>query len=179
MTPGQRNLIHAARKALSLTDAAYRTVLRSVAKVESSTDLDNAGFERVMAVFEEQGYHHPSGDHYWRTKVARQGATCGDRMVRYLEELVGKTTYRLPGLCLRFSSNRTNQVGRLTPTEAWQLAEMLKAAIARTQNPGCTSGASSGAQASLFPQEQNPGCTSGADAFGASSDALTEEEVPF
>lgn len=164
MTRNQLALLHSAKRALNLTDDAYRTVLRSVAGVESGKDLDNSSFERVMAVLERQGHRHRNGDHYWRNKVQRQAAACGDRMARFLEELITQTSYKLPGLCLRFSHDRTDQVAELTPAEAFQLAEMLKAVIARqsTDRPVARA-ARPCSQPSLFPTPDTPEQHSGDD----------------
>jgi hypothetical protein len=62
-------------KLCNLTDQAYRTLLRSVAGVESCKDLSNAGVEDVMAILEGQGFDsHPGGKTYWRDKVDRRGS---------------------------------------------------------------------------------------------------------
>jgi hypothetical protein len=111
-----------------MTDAAYRTLLRSVAKVESSKDLDNAGFEQCMAVLEAQGFQsHPRGPTYWRDKAADGGGRSSWKILT----LAAESRYELASLCLRFSDGRTERSEDLTPQEAHRLTEMLKQSNAR------------------------------------------------
>ncbi|MGH6753458.1 regulatory protein GemA [Hypericibacter sp.] len=49
-------LIHVAKAKLGLGDDDYRAILRQVAGVESSTALDEAGFDLVMLHFEKLGF---------------------------------------------------------------------------------------------------------------------------
>jgi len=49
-------VIHVAKAQLGMVDEDYRTMLRRVAAVESSIELDDGGFERVMAEFERLGF---------------------------------------------------------------------------------------------------------------------------
>ena len=55
-TRKQLALIHVARKQLGLTDERYRGILRTVAHVESSKDLDRQGFELVMQTMAALGF---------------------------------------------------------------------------------------------------------------------------
>ena len=48
LTRKQYAVIHIAKKQLGLSDEAYRDTLRTMAGVERSRDLDQAGFELVM-----------------------------------------------------------------------------------------------------------------------------------
>lgn len=56
MTKKRLSLIHVARNQLGLTDEDYRAILMKVAGVSSSTDLDGAGFDAVMAYFQRLGF---------------------------------------------------------------------------------------------------------------------------
>ena len=47
----QKSLLHVAKAKLGLSDEDYRAILFSAAGVESSKDLDTAGFERVLERF--------------------------------------------------------------------------------------------------------------------------------
>src|SRR4051794_34530291 len=78
----QLKLIHIAYRQANLEEAQYRTILRNVAGVESAKDLDQAGFEDVMAVIEDCGFREKQkpGD-YWRNKVRARGGAAGERMV--------------------------------------------------------------------------------------------------
>jgi len=56
LTRKQTALIKVAVKQLGLSDDDYRAVLRDEAGVESSRDLDNDGFDAVMARFRARGF---------------------------------------------------------------------------------------------------------------------------
>ena len=131
-TPTQIRVIQMAKRAVGLTDPAYRTLLRNVADVESSKSLINAGVEDVLAVLEDLGFQsHPAGPNYWRRKVVRRGQCCNERMIWKIEALAAEQRYQLPALCLRMSNRRTDQVGLLYPKEAYNLIEALKAIVDR------------------------------------------------
>lgn len=140
MTKSQLILIHTAKRQLGLTDDAYRTVLRSVAHVESSKDLTNKTFEQVMAVMEAQGFRTTGRpDDYWQGKAGGVAsgqlpvASCDVRQVHLIRTLHAATPgYKLPGLVRRFSHDRTDQEDQLNAREAAQLIEMLKAVGKRT-----------------------------------------------
>lgn len=116
----------------SEAETRYRLLLRNVGGVESASDLDNPGVEDVMAVLEDMGFDgHPAGKTYWRDKVRARGSFCGARMAFRIRELTDEQRYELAGLCRRFSGDRTYDVERLYPREAWKLIEMLKAVAKR------------------------------------------------
>lgn len=128
----QLKLIHVAYRQAGLNEPQYRMLLKNVAGVDSAKKLLQRDFENVMAVLEDCGFrdtHH--GETYWRDKIALAGSLCGARLVHKLKELAPQQRYELPGLCLRFSQGRTDQVTKLRPREAWQMVDMLKAVIAR------------------------------------------------
>lgn len=52
----KKALIHIAREDLHLDEESYRQILKSVAGVESSAQLDREGFEKVMRRFQEMGF---------------------------------------------------------------------------------------------------------------------------
>jgi hypothetical protein len=68
---------------------------------------------------------------YWADKAARQGKLANARMVHKIRELGAQQRYELPAMVLRMSGRRTDQVEQLTPHEAWNLIEALKAVIDR------------------------------------------------
>lgn len=128
----QVKLVQLARKRVGWNDPQYRMALLNAGGVESSKQLDQAGFENVMAILEDSGFaddRHPAD--YWRGRVAARGSMCGPRMLHKIEELAPLQRYPLPSLCERFSAGRTDQVRKLAPREAWKLIDMLKAVIAR------------------------------------------------
>ena len=58
MTIGRKKkaLIHIAKEGLHLDEESYRQILKGVAGVESSTQLTEEGFEKVMKRFHEMGF---------------------------------------------------------------------------------------------------------------------------
>jgi hypothetical protein len=52
----KKALVHIAKEDLQLEDESYRQILKGVAGVESSTQLNIEGFEKVMRRFEEMGF---------------------------------------------------------------------------------------------------------------------------
>ena len=128
----QLRLLHLAARQAGLDETDYRLVLKNCAGVASSKNLDQAGFEDVLALFEERGYRDAGKpEDYWRSKVATRGSLCGARMEFKINELAGKQTYALSGLRRRFSNERTERVDRLSSGEAYRLVEALKEIIER------------------------------------------------
>jgi hypothetical protein len=54
--PKKKALVHIAKEDLHLDEESYRQILKSVAGVESSTQLNQEGFQRVMRRFQEMGF---------------------------------------------------------------------------------------------------------------------------
>ncbi len=52
----KKALVHIAKEDLQLSEEAYRQILKAVAGVESSMELNREGFEKVMKRFEEMGF---------------------------------------------------------------------------------------------------------------------------
>lgn len=56
-------LVHVAKAQLAMSDQDYRSLLQRVAGVSSSAELDDGGFDAVMAEFERLGFRsvkHPT-----------------------------------------------------------------------------------------------------------------------
>ena len=133
-TPLQLRLIHIAYRQAGLAEEHYRLILRNVARVDSAKELTQAGFEDVMAGIEESGFQERGkAANYWRSKVARRGVFCGERMANRIVSLAAGQAYDLEGLCRRVSDQRVDRVNRLTPREGYNLIEMLKAMAGRVQ----------------------------------------------
>lgn len=56
ITPKQIALVHVAKRQLALSEEIYRSVLINKGGVESAADLDNRGFNEVMAYFTACGF---------------------------------------------------------------------------------------------------------------------------
>jgi len=50
-------LVHIVKKELEISDPDYRCLLRRIAGVESSKDLDEAGFRKLMSFFVRSDYY--------------------------------------------------------------------------------------------------------------------------
>ena len=125
-------MVHVAARQAGLGEEQYRMVLRNAGGVASSKELTQAGLEDVMSVFEDGGFRHQGKpENYWRNKVAMRGTFCGDRLAHKIAELAARQQYALEGLCRRVSGERVGIVARLTPREALNLVELLKAVIER------------------------------------------------
>jgi phage gp16-like protein len=61
-------LLHIAKKQLNLSDPEYRAILHEAAGVSSACDLEDDGFERVLAHFQALGF-----------KTLREQRSFGDR----------------------------------------------------------------------------------------------------
>ena len=77
------SLIHIAKSRLALDDDVYRDILRHVAGVDSSRDLDDIGFELVMEYFARLGFE---SDWRRRTWGERPGMAT-PRQVEYIRQL--------------------------------------------------------------------------------------------
>jgi hypothetical protein len=119
ITAKQSKLIHMACNRAGLDDAQYRVLLHNTARVASSKDLDQRGFEDVMAVLED--YENRGGDTggntYWRDKVATRGTRNNERMLHLIRELAVNQRYDLAAMCQRFSRGRTDQADQLNSRE--------------------------------------------------------------
>lgn len=168
---------------LRLNDQQYRTILRSVAGVESSEGLDNRSFEKVMAVLEEQGFRQiGKSETYWRDQLSNRGGG-SERQLHLICELAAKCPYPLESMVWRISSQRTQDPAQLSPREKWQLTESLKAIIARKEQGDLKQKIAT--QFSLFPQSaglpdaqaapRKPSKQLAAHPYPA----VTAEEIPF
>jgi len=52
----KKAIVHIAKEELQLDEESYRQILKGVAGVESSTQLTEQGFEKVMRRFQEMGF---------------------------------------------------------------------------------------------------------------------------
>lgn len=68
-TPKETKLIHTARRALSMSDEAYRALLQRVAGVESSKNLNPLGVARLIREFERLGFKPVAGAGRARPRV--------------------------------------------------------------------------------------------------------------
>lgn len=174
--------IQQGRRHCRLNDDQYRTLLRNVAGVESSKELDNRGVEDVLAVLEDSGFDsHPAGPTYWRDKVRLRGSSCGERMARKIHALAGDPAqrYDLAAMCRRMSGGRTAVVEELLPREAWQLIEGFKAIVAREElHERTAQGSGTGSEAKDQPERKPASATEGRFSYDVAV-AVTDDEVPF
>ncbi len=108
----KKALVHIAKQDLRLDDQTYRQILKGVAGVESSTELTEAGFEKVMRRFQEMGFKGLLLDPYQPVPKGRlippespQGQqTITPSQVRFISYLLDKLGWEeghYHGLCRR------------------------------------------------------------------------------
>lgn len=136
MNQGQIANVHIAKSQLKLNDQEYRLILRNVAGVASSKDLDNQKLEKVMAFFEERGFRQKDQPaDYWRRKYHAQDYFAGERLCHKIQELSSHVKYAIDALVAQVSKGRTARAEELTPAEGNNLVEMLKSIAARKAGP--------------------------------------------
>lgn len=128
----QRALLHVARRQLGLDEENYRSILRQAAGVESSRDLDPAGFDRVMEVLARMGFsprrRYPSG--------RARGAPDPDALVTPAQQKRMADLYTELGWTILerqrgFNRRVVHKPWPQTRGEANKIIEALKAMIAR------------------------------------------------
>jgi hypothetical protein len=108
----KKALVHIAKEDLHLEDESYRQILKGVAGVESSTQLNVEGFEKVMRRFEEMGFKGLLPSPYQPVPKGRlipsgspQGfegiTTSQQNFVNYLLERLGWDQGRYHAFCQR------------------------------------------------------------------------------
>jgi len=133
-------------------DEQYRLVLRNLGGLHgqdhpSGKDLDQCGFEQVMAWFESAGFsrYHTSESHartYWNRKAARESSgQISDREIRMIEKLAADcdpdaAEALIAGMCYRMTRHRTDDLRQLRRREAYNLIEAFKAIHERCEPPG-------------------------------------------
>lgn len=150
MTNRQLQIIHTAKRSLGYEDADYRLVLKNIAGVQSSKQLDQKGFELVMAFFESVGFEYKAhGAHsvgspserqqtYWQSKADRQPRYVSERELRMIEQLQNQSPYKPESMVRRMSNGRTDRVTELYPKEGYALIEALKKIVDREANKRST-----------------------------------------
>ncbi len=61
ISSAKKSVIHVAKHQLHMADEDYRALLQRAAGVNSSAELDESGFEAVMAEFERLGFRSTKG----------------------------------------------------------------------------------------------------------------------
>jgi hypothetical protein len=161
MTTDQLAAIHTMRRRLEKLNplvcdrAWYDLVLRNLGQIKpglpiSSKHLTNAGFERVMAMLEENlaKFDSQTGT-YWRDRERRRGHYLTTRQEWHIRTLFGQlqakgSEYQLAGLIRRMTRDRAERVEDLSPGEADKVIRMMSAALVRAR---------------LVPSEQPPRTT--------------------
>jgi hypothetical protein len=118
-------LIHIVKKELGISDEDYRCILRRIAGVESSKDLDEAKFRKLMYFFVRSHYYRVNAfgmtlrQKLFIKALAKQLHWGPDHLTNFIHKY-----YQRPGLDL------------LTRKEASNLIESLKAIREHETRPG-------------------------------------------
>jgi len=146
ITPKQVQVVQIARRQVeklsngAFDDSAYQTALRNCgvsADQEgrcSSKRLTQAGYEKLLAIFEGMGFRHSKGgdDQHWRNRNAARTGFATSRQVYEIRRLAKlDTRYPLYSLCRRASNDQHNEPEQLTTNQARKLIEALKDVLSR------------------------------------------------
>jgi|GEM_PF-1811393 len=137
----------------------------------TSSKLENKDFERFMAILEDRagGRILHFTPNYFQEKAGTRSDSVNERMAWKIRELYrtyesqkaggleGHGIYGLDGLVSRFSSHRTRELDELTPKEAWNLIEMLKALVDRRGEPAKPTPVER--QQRMFSDQESPALT--------------------
>ena len=109
-------LIHIVKKELGISDPDYRCLLKRIAGVESSKDLDEAGFRKIMRFFVRSDYY----------RVNASGMTLKQKLfIKSLAGQLGWEETHLRNFVHKYY--RRDGLDVLTRKEASHLIESLKA----------------------------------------------------
>ncbi|MCK9614634.1 MAG: regulatory protein GemA [Candidatus Omnitrophica bacterium] len=108
-------IIHIVKKELGLADSEYRKILQDVASVNSSKDLDEAGFKKLMNYFVRSKYY----------QVNPHGLTIKQKIfIKYLANKLGWEEEHLNNFLHKYYHK--TKVDELTKEEAIKAIESLK-----------------------------------------------------
>ncbi len=109
-------LIHIVKKELGISDRDYRCLLKRIAGVESSKDLDEAGFRKMMRFFVRSDYYQANSF----------GMTLKQKLfIKALASQLGWEETHLTNFIHKYY--RQEGLDRLTRKDASKLIESLKA----------------------------------------------------
>jgi len=109
-------IIHIVKKELGLADSEYRKILHDVSGVDSSKDLDEAGFRKLMNYFVRSKYY----------QVNPHGLTIKQKIfIKYLAGKLGWGEGHLNNFLHKYYHK--TKVDELTKEEAIKAIESLKA----------------------------------------------------
>jgi len=108
-------VVHIVKKELNLSDEEYRDILRKVAGVSSSKELDDAGFRKLMNYFVRSKFYRLNPD----------GMTLKQKLyIKHLSEAVGWDEGHLNNFIHKYYHE--SSLDALTRKEAMKLIESLK-----------------------------------------------------
>jgi hypothetical protein len=156
----------------------------------SSKNLTQAGFEKLMAIFESMGYREPGGDpEHWRKRNSARTGLATTRQVREIRRLAPRQKYPVSAICQRVSNNTHSEPEQLTMAQAAKLIEGLKSIIGRNAGDAGTEvsdghdvdgGSGSGRTDHAAQSEQrrlSPAVAGHDDGSGGGVDVVTAHDV--
>ena len=130
MTPSQFALVRVAKKQLGLDEDTYRAILKTHGGVQSTKDLDAAGFEAVMRHFNKCGFEST-----WRKRnFGERPGMASPRQVELIRQLWIEYTGKSDEAGLNAWLDRTTKASALrflTASAAQKSITGLKKMIAR------------------------------------------------
>lgn len=127
----KKAVLHIAKAQLHLADDIYRAILHTQAGVDSSKDLSDAGFDRVMARLEELGFRKGSRK---RTSGRRQpgGLITRDQQL-LIDEMYQQLGFSEMARRTGFNRHTCGKAFPQTRSDANKVIEGLKAMVRRKQ----------------------------------------------
>ena len=103
--------------------------------VDSCTQLNNSQLEDLLAICEAHGWQMPGKPaDFYRRKVATRDDTASfaqQSAIKHLAGDLGWEDFQLAGLLKRITNDRVTSVNALTPRQAYNIIEALKAILGR------------------------------------------------
>ena len=130
MTPKKLAVLRVAKSQLALEDDSYRAILSVQGGVESATELDDAGFDRVMTRLRELGFVSTARGKWFKSAEQDPEAVITPGQQKRLETLFGGLEWPLARQ-QGFSQRMCKKAWPQTRAEANRVIEALKAMTAR------------------------------------------------
>lgn len=130
ITNAQKAKLHVAKSQLRLTDDQYRAVLLDQGGVESSIDLDNAGYDKVIKRFVELGFINTTPKRWSRSRPSEPVTPDQQKLI---EELYGQLGWDATARRAGFSKRCCGKPWPQSRADANKVIEGLKAILQREQ----------------------------------------------
>lgn len=122
----QKAILHVAKAKLHLEDDFYRSILRENAGVESSTDLTNKGFDKVMKRLEQLGFYNTA-----RRRKGRPLDSITPEQLAHIRDLYGQLGWSEQSRQMGFNKRCCRRSWPQSKSDGIKVIEGLKAMLSR------------------------------------------------